>query len=96
VNLNLGGEWDVPAVPGLTLSARVIYTGSMYIDAANTQEIPSWERFDAGVRYAVRAGQKPVVLRANVENLFDEAYWRDQYLYRGAPRTFLFSASVDF
>jgi len=96
VNLNLGGEWDTPFAPGLTLSARAIYTGSAYIDAENTQKIPGWTRIDAGARYAFRAGDKPVTLRANVENLFDEDYWRDEYLYRGAPRTFLLSASIDF
>lgn len=96
VNLNLGAEWDTPFMSGLTLSGLFAYTGSSYIDSANTQKIPSWKRVDVGARYAFRAGERPVVLRANVENLFDEAYWRDAYLYRGAPRTFLLSASVDF
>jgi len=96
VNVNLGAEWDTPFVPGLTLTGRVVYTGSAYIDAANTQKIPAWRRIDVGARYAAHAGGRPVVLRASVENLFDEDYWRDEYLYRGAPRTFLLSATVDF
>lgn len=96
VNVNLGGEWDTPFLAGLTLSALGVYTGSNYVDSANTQKIPAWKRFDLGARYAFKAGDKPVVLRANVENVFDEDYWKDEYLYRGTPRTFLFSASVDF
>ena len=41
---------------------------------------------------------KPVVLRANIENLFDKEYWltAGTYVTVGAPRTVLLSASVDF
>ncbi len=41
---------------------------------------------------------KPVVLRANLDNLFDEDYWGTStagYLYLGAGRTLQLSASVD-
>lgn len=96
VNLNLGGEWDTPFLPDLTLTARTIYTSSVSIDQANTQQIPSWTRLDAGARYALRTGEKPVVLRASVENVFDQSYWVNSSLFRGAPRTFLVSATVDF
>jgi len=47
------------------------------LDLANTQGIPAWTRFDAGVRYTFdRADGKPLCLRYNVENLFDLDYWR--------------------
>ena len=47
-----------------------------YLDAANTQSIPAWTRFDAGVRYTFeRKDGKPLALRFNVENLFDANYW---------------------
>ncbi|MFZ5875584.1 MAG: TonB-dependent siderophore receptor [Nitrospirota bacterium] len=95
VNVNLGGEWDATFLPGLTLSARGIYTGSAYVDPANTQKIPAWGRIDIGARHAFTMGDTPVTLRANIENLFDQDYWRDEFLYRGAPRTFLVSATVD-
>lgn len=96
LNVNLGAEWDVRVVPGLTLTARAIYTDEQYADAANTMTIPDWTRFDVGARYALKAGGKPVTLRAAVENVADKAYWANSYLYRGAPRTYLFSATVDF
>jgi iron complex outermembrane recepter protein len=40
-----------------------------------------------------------VTLRANVDNLFDKGYWGSSnagFLYLGAPRTLLLSATVDF
>jgi len=98
--LNLGAEWDLPNVPGLTLSARYIYTSSQYYNAANTQKIPSWDRIDLGVRYRMRVLDKQVTLRAGVENLLDKNYWAgastNYGLARGNPRTYMMSASADF
>ncbi|MNL07692.1 Ferrichrome receptor FcuA precursor [compost metagenome] len=81
------------------MSARALRTTSQYLDARNTQEIPAWTRFDLGARYAWRAGNTPVTLRATVENVFNKAYWASASsngLTIGAPRTVLLSATVDF
>ena len=101
--INLGGELDVPGMQGLTLSGRALYTGSLYIDSTNQYSIPSWTRWDIGARYATRIAGKPLVLRANIENLFDKNYWmgyRQAWVSgtvsRGAPRTLLLSATIDF
>jgi iron complex outermembrane receptor protein len=98
--VNFGTEWDTPFMRRLTLSGRVIYTSSQYLDVANTQQIPDWATFDIGARYRFEAGGKPITLRANVENLFDHSYWamaNPTYgLSPGAPRTLLLSATVDF
>ncbi len=40
---NAGVEWDAPFLRGLTLSGRVIHTGSQYVNDANTLEIPDGE-----------------------------------------------------
>jgi iron complex outermembrane receptor protein len=101
VQVNLGLEWDAPFLHGLTFSGRGIYTSMQYLDAANTQSIPAWTRFDAGVRYTFdRADGKPVSLRFNVENLFNANYWSaasSTYgLSMGAPRTFLLSLTSAF
>ena len=97
--LNLGAEWDMPFLPGLTLTGRMIHTGKTAVDSANTLHIPGWNRFDAGARYATRLGGKPVTFRMNVENLFDKDYWGTStagYLFVGSPRTVSLSASIDF
>lgn len=97
---NLGVEWQVPAVPGLVLNARMVYTGTQFVNFANTQRIPGWTRFDLGARYVLRAMGKDVVLRGNVENVADKSYWagsfNDGFVTQGGPRTFKVSASVDF
>jgi iron complex outermembrane receptor protein len=101
LQVNLGGEWDTPFVPGLTVSGRVIYTSSQYLDNANTQSIPAWTRFDVGARYRLETRGTPVTIRANVENVFDKDYWASSayfqnWLAAGAPRTFLLSTTFDF
>jgi iron complex outermembrane receptor protein len=99
---NLYGEYDLPPwlLPGLTLTGRAIYTSKMFYDQANTQSVPDWARFDVGVRYQTTGyNGKPVVLRATVENVFNNAYWATAsrgYLSVGAPRTYLVSATMDF
>jgi iron complex outermembrane receptor protein len=101
--LNLGVDWDVPQVHGLSLNARALYTASQYADAANTQELPSWSRFDLGASYLTRIMDRDVTLRARIDNAFDRNYWASAggypgygYMVLGAPRTFTLSATVDF
>lgn len=96
---NLGIEWDPDAIAGLTLWGRVIATSSQYVNQANTQKIPSWVRFDLGTQYKTEAFGRPLALRFAVENVFDKNYWaavNDGWVSTGLPRTFKFSAAMDF
>ena len=99
---NAGVEWDVPGVQGLSLDARVVYTGRQYANNENTLELPSWTRADLGARFAFNGLGKEWALRARVDNLFGRDYWASSggasganYLVLGAPRTFTVSLSVD-
>lgn len=101
--LNLGSEWDVPYVDGLTVDARAVYTSSQFADGANTKEVPSWSRFDLGASYAMRIMDRTVTLRARVNNVADRSYWASAggfpgsgYLVVGAPRTFTLTGTVNF
>jgi iron complex outermembrane receptor protein len=97
--LNLGGDHDVAAIEGLTLSARMISSSPQYLEAANLRRIPGWTRWDLGTRYKTQVGGRPLVLRASLENLFNRNYWSSgsgSWLYVGSPRTLTLSASVDF
>jgi iron complex outermembrane receptor protein len=97
VNATLGGEWSPPALQKLVLSARGTYASSFYpFGAVGVFEAPSWTRLDLGARYSFSAGEHPVTVRLNVENALDEAFWQNAYLYRGAPRAVLMSATIDF
>ena len=103
-NVNLGAEWDVPTLEGLTLTSRGIHSSSQYLDQSNVKEIDAWNRIDVGARYAFKVDDKHITLRANVENVADKRYWSsagasddsEPGLTLSTPRTYLLSATVDF
>jgi iron complex outermembrane receptor protein len=103
-NVNLGAEWDVPGVSGLTLTARGIHSSSQYLDQDNSKQIDGWERFDLGARYAFKVDASEVTLRASVENVMDKRYWAsagasddsEPGLTLSTPRTYLLSATLGF
>ncbi|GLO24837.1 TonB-dependent receptor [Pseudomonas putida] len=103
-NVNLGAEWDVPGVSGLTLTARGIHSSSQYLDQNNSKQIDGWERYDLGARYAFNVDATEVTLRASVENVLDDRYWSsagasddsEPGLTLSTPRTYLLSATVGF
>lgn len=68
---HLGGEWDVRALTGLTLTGRLIHTSPRYVDPDESRTISGWTRYDVGVRYTAAVAGKPLTFRAMVENVTD-------------------------
>ncbi|OZI51151.1 TonB-dependent receptor [Bordetella genomosp. 4] len=99
-SVKLGSELDIPQIPGLTATARLIYSSSIPFNADNTETIPAWTRVDVGARYATRIVDRNVVFRATVENVFNRRYWDTSPAYQtvtyAAPRTYMLSASIEF
>lgn len=99
VQANIGAEWDLPWVSGLTFNGAVIYTGRQFVDAANKQPIPNWARLDLGARYTTAINGRKTIFRANVQNVTGESYWSSVAsfgtFFLGAPRTYLLSMTVD-
>ncbi len=99
---NANIEWDVPAVRGLTLTGRAVATGKQPVNADNTLEIAGWTRLDLGARYVALVGERPLTLRAGIDNVANRRYWASAFetfgtsLLQGQPRTFRLSASIDF
>ena len=96
---NLGGEWDIPPLTGLTLTARALYTDKQFIYGDNIQSIPDWTRLDLGARYATFISDHAVTFRLNAINVTGENYWASAKgfgLSLGAARSAVFSASMTF
>ncbi|HEY0682370.1 MAG TPA: TonB-dependent receptor [Steroidobacter sp.] len=104
IQANVGVEWDLPKLTGLSVDGRVVYTGSQEANMANTLSIPSWTRLDLGARYEMELGENnTLTFRARIDNATDKNYWASvggsvgaNYLVLGGPRTFVVSASLDF
>ena len=101
--LNLGADWEVPGVQGLSVNARLLHTAKQYANESNSQQLPSWNRLDIGANYAMRLMDRDVTLRARIDNVTDKRYWASAggypgygYLVQGGPRSVVVSATVDF
>lgn len=100
---NIGVDWSVPGMSGLSFDARLIATGEVYANSTNTLSVPGWERVDVGAKYLMVVDKQLVTLRARVLNVMDNNYWASSggfaengYLVLGAPRTFMLNVTVDF
>jgi iron complex outermembrane receptor protein len=100
--LNANVEWDVPFVPALTLTGRVVQTGEQAANIGNTLFLDDWTRFDLGLRYVAVVADRPLTFRVNLDNVADADYWASAFdsfrpdLQLGAPRTFKASVTYDF
>lgn len=98
---NANVEWDLPFLPALTLTGRIVHTGEQAANATNTLELSSWTRFDLGARYVALVGGSPLTLRFGVDNVANRRYWASAFssfgtqILQGGPRTFKLSASID-
>ncbi|QWC57243.1 TonB-dependent siderophore receptor [Erythrobacter sp. 3-20A1M] len=104
--LNANVEWDLPFVPGFTLTGRVIHTGEQAANVTNTSYLDDWTTLDLGARYVLATGGVPLTLRFGVDNVTNERFWSSSYsafasgdtarLLQGRPRTYRGSVTVDF
>ncbi|RIV93361.1 TonB-dependent receptor [Aurantiacibacter xanthus] len=100
--LNANVEWDLPFVPALTLTGRVVHTGEQAANLANTLFLDDWTRLDVGARYVAVVGDSALTLRVNVDNVTDASYWASAFdsfrpdLQLGTPRTVKASATIAF
>jgi iron complex outermembrane receptor protein len=91
----LYGEYAISAVPGLSLTGGVYYTGKQYADSMNTDRLPAVVTEDIGARYTTTLDTHPLILRLNITNLTNESYWMNAY-YTGDPRCIMFSAQMKY
>ncbi len=95
--------YQVPQIEGLSVLAAGRYSSSKYANKEATAKVDSYSVFDLGAHYQFKLHQHDAHLRFNVENIFNEKYWRDvgdsdgdNYLFLGAPRTATLSFNMNF
>ncbi|WP_230182415.1 TonB-dependent siderophore receptor [Aquabacterium sp. CECT 9606] len=103
--VKLSADYKVAALQGLTLQGQVVHEGKRMVLDDNSISIPSWTRFDTGLRYVQQAfsQQGSLTWRLGVRNLFDKRAWREApkqfdhvYLFPLARRTVTASVQADF
>jgi len=97
---NVGVEYDVAWMPGVTLTGAVAYNGPQFVDASNAQRIGSWARLDLGFRFEGKIGRQPTTLRFVTRNVLNHRGWSAVDAYGGIavaePRAILASVSLSF
>ena len=95
-------NYNVSAVPGLTVNLGGKFHGKTALDAANNWELPSYTLVYGGVSYTTTVADNELTLIGSVDNLFDKEYWAigDSYgggnMRIGEPRTFAVKVKMDF
>lgn len=94
----LYSEYQIGALPGLTLTGGASYTGHAWVDSANTLSIPGYTLWDAGFRYEKQVFGQDLALLLSANNLTNKEYWttRSGILYLGMPASYSLSARMAF
>ncbi|WP_418185573.1 TonB-dependent siderophore receptor [Aliarcobacter vitoriensis] len=88
-------EYNIPMIQGLTVTGGAYYTGEKWGNTTNTDKIPSYTLYDAGLRYKTKLDKFPTTFLLNVTNLTGEDYWASSN-YLGDPRSVAFSMKMEF
>lgn len=91
----LYAEYNLPFIPGLTLTGGVYYTGEKWGNTTNTDKIPSYTLYDTGLRYKTKLGEYRTTFNLTVSNLTDEDYWASNSMI-GDPRSIAYSMKMEF
>lgn len=92
-------EWDSSFVKNLTLTANANSVSKQYLGNDNSQSLSAHTILNLGARYAIDVNEMPIIIRANVTNVTNKAYWATAHyndLALGSPRTLMLSATMDF
>jgi len=96
---NLFAEYDIATVPGLTLMGGFFYTGSTYLNSANTQMLPDYITEDVGAKYVTALAGNQTTFRFYVQNVAGTNHWvtlDSGQISPGDPRTFKLDVSMRF
>jgi iron complex outermembrane receptor protein len=95
-------EYEVPAMPGLSVSGGVSYCGIRWVDAVNSEYIPAVRLYDAGVRYRHAVSTHSLIIVClNIANLLNTTCWAAYKpsgtvgLCLGAPRLITLSVKYE-
>jgi iron complex outermembrane receptor protein len=72
---NVLGEYRLPMLPQITLSADVSHVSQRPSNYSNTDFVDGYTLVDLGIRYQANLNGQALALRLSVNNLLDERYW---------------------
>jgi iron complex outermembrane receptor protein len=76
-------EYQIPAMPGLTLHGNIRYTGKAPISDSNTLFVPAYTTANAGFQFDTLVGGRKVTFIGNLNNLLNAKYWTQTNIGEG-------------
>ncbi|WP_323590329.1 TonB-dependent siderophore receptor [Aliarcobacter butzleri] len=95
VQAKMYAEYRLPVSPKIFLNGGVYYTGTQWVDSANTEKLDSYTTVDFGARYETKLDGYDTIFRIYASNLTDEKYWVTRN-YLGDPRSVAFNVTLKF
>lgn len=102
--LRLGGEFKIPALPGLALSTQLAGESKRQVLPGDSSlHIPGWARLDLGARWRQTLGSSTLVWRMALDNATNRKAWKESpyqfghaYLYPLPTRNWRASVQATF
>ncbi|RBQ32079.1 TonB-dependent siderophore receptor [Arcobacter sp. FW59] len=95
VQAKMYAEYRLPVEPKIFLNGGVYYTGTQWVDSANTQKLDAYTTVDFGARYETKLDGYDTTFRIYASNLTDEKYWANSYILSD-PRSVAFNVTLKF
>ncbi|MCR1815265.1 TonB-dependent receptor [Aliarcobacter butzleri] len=88
-------EYRLPVSPKIFLNGGVYYTGTQWVDNANTQKLDAYKTVDFGARYETKLEGYDTTFRIYASNITDEKYWANTTTLSD-PRSVAFNVTLKF
>ncbi|MDN5063602.1 TonB-dependent siderophore receptor [Aliarcobacter butzleri] len=95
VQAKMYAEYRLPIEPKIYLNGGVYYTGTQWVDDANTQKLDAYTTVDFGARYETKLDGYDTTFRIYASNITDEKYWADTTTLSD-PRSVAFNVTLKF
>lgn len=95
VQAKMYAEYRLPISAKIFLNGGVYYTGTQWVDTANTEKLDAYTTLDFGARYETKLDGYDTTFRIYATNITDEKYWASTY-YVGDPKNIAFNVTVKF
>ncbi|RXJ97471.1 hypothetical protein CRV00_01160 [Malaciobacter molluscorum] len=97
---NAGIDFDIPFVKGLSFGNYLIYNDEQYIRDGSNVKLPSWTRWDMGLKYETKYKGNDLIVMFDINNVTNKAYYEGAsqwgHISSGEPRVFSLSLNYKF
>lgn len=88
-------EYRLPTTAKIFLNGGAYYTGTQWVDSANTEKLDAYKTLDLGARYETKLEGYDTTFRIYASNITDEKHWANTTTLSD-PRSVAFNVTMKF